>query len=151
MLNEPNMDIYGYTTQYFQLCPGAQMLFKDLLEVDGVEDIKEAITAAAMLADKVFQIEDEVLKAQKADKKQFEDAYTLVEAFDEILDAVEEYLGIDIEEEFMDNHLLTIRSLMPIELQEFEQGPCQDGYVQIGMKDKNGRMVPNCVPADKVG
>jgi hypothetical protein len=51
----------------------------------------------------------------------------------------------------MDNHLLTIRSLMPIELQEFEQWPCQDGYVQIGMKDKNGRMVPNCVPADKVG
>jgi hypothetical protein len=29
---------------------------------------------------------------------------------------------------------------------EFEQGPCQDGYVQIGMKDKGGRMVPNCVP-----
>jgi hypothetical protein len=32
------------------------------------------------------------------------------------------------------------------ELLEYEQGPCQDGYVQIGMKDKGGRMVPNCVP-----
>ena len=31
---------------------------------------------------------------------------------------------------------------------EFEQGPCQDGYVQIGMKDKDGRMVPNCVPEE---
>ena len=24
--------------------------------------------------------------------------------------------------------------------------PCQEGYEQIGMKDKNGRQVPNCVP-----
>lgn len=33
----------------------------------------------------------------------------------------------------------------------FEQGPCQEGYVQIGTKDKDGREVPNCVPEDKVG
>ena len=24
--------------------------------------------------------------------------------------------------------------------------PCQEGYEQIGMKDKNGVQVPNCVP-----
>jgi hypothetical protein len=29
------------------------------------------------------------------------------------------------------------------------QGPCWDGYVQVGMKEKNGKMVPNCVPADE--
>jgi hypothetical protein len=28
-------------------------------------------------------------------------------------------------------------------------GPCWDGYVQIGMKKKNGKMVPNCVPANE--
>ena len=27
------------------------------------------------------------------------------------------------------------------------KGPCWDGYVQVGMKEKNGKMVPNCVPA----
>lgn len=27
-----------------------------------------------------------------------------------------------------------------------EQGPCQDGYEQFGMKVKNGNKVPNCVP-----
>lgn len=36
-------------------------------------------------------------------------------------------------------------------LAEFEQGPCQDGYVQIGVKEKDGRTVPNCVPEDNVG
>jgi hypothetical protein len=26
------------------------------------------------------------------------------------------------------------------------QGPCWDGYEQKGMKMKNGKSVPNCVP-----
>ena len=30
-----------------------------------------------------------------------------------------------------------------------KKSPCWDGYVQQGMKEKDGRMVPNCVPAQK--
>ncbi len=30
-----------------------------------------------------------------------------------------------------------------------KKAPCWDGYVQRGMKPKNGKMVPNCVPAAK--
>lgn len=26
---------------------------------------------------------------------------------------------------------------------------CWSGYKQVGMKDKNGKKVPNCVPVDK--
>jgi hypothetical protein len=28
-----------------------------------------------------------------------------------------------------------------------DANPCWDGYVQVGMKMKNGKKVPNCVPA----
>ena len=27
--------------------------------------------------------------------------------------------------------------------------PCWEGYVQVGMKEKDGQMVPNCVPSDE--
>ena len=27
-----------------------------------------------------------------------------------------------------------------------EKGPCWSGYKQVGMKTKNGKQVPNCVP-----
>ena len=27
--------------------------------------------------------------------------------------------------------------------------PCWKGYVQVGMKTKGGKKVPNCVPAEK--
>jgi hypothetical protein len=30
-----------------------------------------------------------------------------------------------------------------------EDDPCQAGYTQYGMKKKNGRLVPNCIPDKK--
>ena len=35
---------------------------------------------------------------------------------------------------------------MPCEEHNLDDDPCQEGYEQIGMKQKNGRPVPNCVP-----
>jgi hypothetical protein len=31
-----------------------------------------------------------------------------------------------------------------------DKGPCWKGYQQIGMKEKNGKQVPNCVPNESV-
>ena len=31
-----------------------------------------------------------------------------------------------------------------------ESGPCWDGYQQVGMKEKNGKQVPNCVPKNEI-
>lgn len=33
--------------------------------------------------------------------------------------------------------------------EEAKKDPCWDGYEQIGMKEKGGKQVPNCVPKDK--
>ncbi len=32
---------------------------------------------------------------------------------------------------------------------ELNEGPCWDGYKQVGMKDKGGKQVPNCVPVNE--
>lgn len=32
----------------------------------------------------------------------------------------------------------------------YKKSPCWEGYVQRGMKEKNGKMVPNCIPSKKV-
>ena len=34
-------------------------------------------------------------------------------------------------------------------LKEKESNPCWDGYEMIGMKDKDGKEVPNCVPIEE--
>lgn len=37
----------------------------------------------------------------------------------------------------------------PDHIEASNENPCWDGYVQVGMKEKDGQMVPNCVPADE--
>ena len=44
----------------------------------------------------------------------------------------------------------TEEELEPVQTAELEKDsddPCWDGYVQVGMKKKNGKRVPNCVPS----
>ena len=44
---------------------------------------------------------------------------------------------------------LQMRSIMPQQTNE-DAGPCWKGYKQVGMKNKGGRQVPNCVPNESV-
>lgn len=55
-------------------------------------------------------------------------------------------LGID------KNELGTITSKIRSKMESTikEESPCWKGYQQIGMKDKNGKQVPNCVPEGKM-
>jgi len=32
-----------------------------------------------------------------------------------------------------------------------DNNPCWTGYKQLGMKEKNGKQVPNCIPTTKKG
>jgi len=43
-----------------------------------------------------------------------------------------------------------IRASDVIDDRILDDGPCWDGYTMVGMKEENGRMVPNCVPDDDV-
>ena len=41
------------------------------------------------------------------------------------------------------------RKVLSFEEVVHEEDPCWDGYVQVGMKKKKGKKVPNCVPEKK--
>jgi hypothetical protein len=150
--DEVNMDVFGYKTKYFQICPGAQATFKSLVMLPNLEeDNIGMVRSAAVIADAIFKIENDVLESKTATQAQLDEAIVLVDDYKDIIHEIDEDNLTSTDVSYMDNHIETIRSLVPVELAEFEQGPCQAGYVQIGMKEKDGRMVPNCVPKDKVG
>ena len=150
--DEVNMDVFGYKTKYFQLCPGAQATFKSLVMLPNLEeDNIGMVRSAAVIADAIFKIENDVLESKKASQSQLDEAIVLVDDYKDIIEEIDEDNLTSTDVSYMDGHIETIKSYLTTELAEFEQGPCQAGYVQIGMKDKDGRMVPNCVPEDKVG
>jgi hypothetical protein len=46
-------------------------------------------------------------------------------------------------------YLLLVRQKMELDEMQSKVSPCWDGYEMIGMKKKNGKLVPNCVPIQK--
>jgi hypothetical protein len=83
------LNVYGYTTQHFDICPGAQTLFKDILRgefTDGIPSAKEQdkIVELAKLHDILFKLEKIALNDQDDAKVVFDkvietasDIYTL--------------------------------------------------------------------------
>ena len=63
------LNVYGYTTKHFDICPGAQTLFKDILRgefTDGIPSAKEQdkVVELAKLHDTLFALEKIALKDQ---------------------------------------------------------------------------------------
>ena len=64
----------------------------------------------------------------------------------EIRDLINEQTGIELEEETEPE----VQMSKDCDCDNFDdEDPCWDGYEMIGMKLKNGKLVPNCVPIDK--
>ena len=43
----------------------------------------------------------------------------------------------------------TDKDMPPFKVNE-DENPCWKGYKQLGMKEKDGKQVPNCVPIDEI-
>jgi len=141
---EGNMDVLGYKTRFFHLCPGAQSTFEQLLDLPLDEETTGMVRSAAQVADNVFRIEDEVMKAGKATTEQVEEARLLVNDFKDIMSEIMEEVGETYDVDYMDGHVDIISSAV-----DYEMGledACYEGYEAIGLKLKDGKLVPNCVP-----
>ena len=107
----PNLDVFGYPTKHFEICPGAQAFFQKLVSVPPTEDNVGMIRSMAQMADNVFEIEKDVLQKEKATPEQLQTAMVLVEDFYDVLEEVQEGMleesGIvmDLNADFMNNHL----------------------------------------------
>ena len=73
------VNVYGYQTKHFDICPGATKLFKDILAgeyTDGVPSVPEQdkLIKLAKLHDVLFKIEKEALKDSDKAKKHLQKA-----------------------------------------------------------------------------
>ena len=108
----PNVNVYGYHTRFFQICPGAQATFEHLVSMDNDEETKGMIRSAAQVADNVFRIEYEVLTAEKATQHQYEEAVILVDDFKDIINEIDEESGMIHDVSYMDGHIEKIKEYL---------------------------------------
>jgi hypothetical protein len=108
----PNLDVYGYETKYFQICPGAQKTFTEIVSLPNNEEYIGMVRSAAVVADAIFKIENDVLEAKKATPQQLKEAILLVEDYKDIIHEIDEEHGIVSDISYMDGHIKTIQSFV---------------------------------------
>jgi|694.fasta_scaffold25646_3 hypothetical protein len=140
---EGNMNVLGFQTRFFQMCPKAIELFQHLISMPLDEETEGMVRSAAQIADNIFRIESEVIDKGISSPEDMVQAELLVSDFKDLIHEIDEEVGMIHETTFMDGHLMKIQSYL--EMADLEDA-CWPGYEAIGTKDLNGREVPNCVP-----
>jgi len=130
----PNVNVYGYHTRFFQICPGAQATFEHLISMDNDDDTKGMIRSAAQVADNVFRIEDEVIKAEAATEHQYEEAVILVDDFKDIIGEVDKISGMKHDVSYMDGHIDKIEEYLQEDM-GYDVSTIT-GYVDQGIRKK---------------
>ena len=120
-LAEENIEVYGYPTRFFYICPGAMGTFTKIQEVPVDEDTEGMVRAAAVIADRIFEIEKQVLDAGESNEAQLIEAALLVKDFYDIFLEITEETRQIYDVSYMDGHLETIASYLPVveKIQDF--------------------------------
>lgn len=108
-IEKPNVNVFGYHTRYFHMCPTASQLFEHLVTMQVDDDTKGMIRSAAQAADNVFRKEEEILKAGIASQHDYEEVVLLVDDFKDIIEEVDNIVGMKHDTSFMDNHIEIVK------------------------------------------
>jgi hypothetical protein len=110
----PEMDVFGYETSHFYICPGAVGTFNHLVNEMNItdDDLVDMIRAAAVMADTVFMIEARVIESGKAEERDLRRATTLVEMFKDVFQTINERTGMEHDISYMDGHIEVIKSFL---------------------------------------
>lgn len=109
LAEEGELDIYGYETTHFYICPGAVGTFQTILEQEIDDDVRDMVRAAAVIADMVFMIEKKVVENESATSLDVRRATKLVEMFYDVMETVKERLNLDLDVSYMDGHISVIK------------------------------------------
>jgi hypothetical protein len=104
-VQSPNIDVFGYPTKNFEICPGAIELFNHLITMPLEDDTYGMVRSAAQVADNIFQIEKDVLEKESATQEQLITASILVEDFYDIMHEIDEDVNMVHNVSFMQGHL----------------------------------------------
>ena len=106
------MNVLGYNTKYFYICPGAQATFEHLMEMVSDDETAGMIRSAAQIADNIFEIEAKVLEDKKATPEQLKEAQILVDDFYDLIHEIDEEVGMVHDVSYMEGHLDKISSFL---------------------------------------
>ena len=106
------IDVFGYKTKYFYICPGAIGTFTHLKTMNPDEDTIGMIRSAAQIADNVFKIEKDAIETEMVTQEKLDEAIVLVDDFKDLMHEIDELVGMKHDVSYMDGHIVKIRSYL---------------------------------------
>jgi len=101
MLDKFELDVYGYQTQHFDICPGAQSLYQDILDGKYGDKDKTTVKTLARLQDDLFNMEKKALAYGEVDNSFLEIAEKLESQIYRLADGI----GLRDEHDYITNHI----------------------------------------------
>jgi hypothetical protein len=111
-LQEQEINVLGYNTKHFSICPGAIALFTHLQTMGMDEDTVGMVRSAAQIADNIFRIEKEVVSKGIATRPELDEVQLLVDDFKDVMEEIDEDLGMVHDVSFMDGHVKVVNDLV---------------------------------------
>ena len=101
MLDKFELDVYGYQTQEFDICPAAQSLYKDILAGKYGDKDKTVVKTLARLQDDLFNMEKKALAYGEVDDTFLQMAEKLESQIYSLADGI----GLRDEHDYITNHI----------------------------------------------
>lgn len=112
------IDIFGFKPKHFDMCPGAVATFTHIMEMVVPKETEGMIRSAALIADRIFEIEKMVMENDIATEEEMKEAILLLDDFKDVMNEVDEDLGMVHDIDYMDGHILTISKYLPEQFQK---------------------------------
>jgi hypothetical protein len=106
------LDVFGYRTKHFFMCPAATAQFKQLIADSAQEDDYGMVRAAARAADGIFAIEHNAINNDFASTADLKEAMVLLEDFNDVMAEISKRTGKSYDTAYMTQHIEKIHSYL---------------------------------------
>ena len=106
-VEEGEVMVGSYQTKHFDICPGAQSLYKRIVDEDLVEDM-DLVERSAKLHDALFAIEKNAMQKESATDLDVESAQLIA---DQIM-AMASMMGLKAEHQYVQGHVDKIKEFI---------------------------------------
>ena len=113
------IEIYGYQTRHYDMCPGATSLYEAIIRGDHGDIDKDLVLRAAKLQDSLFYLEKHVLDMGSAT---IEDIHSAENLADEIY-TLADMMGLRAQHSYIDSHVEKIKEVANEQFQSYTDYP----------------------------
>ena len=132
-----NIDVYGYETKNFEICPAAIGLFEHLKTMELDEDTIGMVRAAAVASDMLFAKEKEVIAKGEANHEDLVEAIALGSDIEDIMAEVDKITGMQHDVTWIMGHIEVIKSYLPGENMSELEDAIINNLAEIGIAESS--------------